>query len=927
MNKKVSVLIMKVLGGIILLIIILAICLPFLFQKQIVTKVKQSINDNLTAKVEFKDYSLSLFRSFPDFTLTLEQLTVSGTGDFDKDTLVKADDIRLSLDLLSVFGGKKYVLKKISLINPGILLKTLKNGKVNWDITKPTAISTTAEAPSAPFKLSINKVSIEDGKMIYDDASMGVLFSLAGINMNLKADINGDVTDIETHTTAKAMGFSYGGISYLKNAVLDITSGIQADIANFKFVFRDTELKLNDLGVGFSGWFAMPKDDMLMDLKFEAHKNEFKNFLSLVPAIYAKDFDKVETKGTLAFNGFVKGTYNDKKIPSFGLNLLVSDGMFHYPALPGTVKNININMRIANSNGQPDNTSIDIRKFHVEMGSNKTDVSMTIATPVSDPSVNGTIKASINLGEVKQFYPLDPVIELSGNITADVALKGRMSSIEKQKYEEFQAKGELALTGMNYKSKEFTQGLTVNSFKLLFTPQSVVMPVCDVRFGKSDLKASGTLSNFIAYALKNETLKGTFESRSNLIDLNEFMGGETTETTPKDTTSLTVIRVPGNLDFIATTSIGKLLYDNMVMSNVSGGLKVSDEKITLNNLKINMLGGSITVNGDYNSKPQNPAINFNLDVSKFDIPSCYTTFMTVKKLAPVAEKCSGNVSVKMNISTDVDKHMSPVYETMNAKGLLNAEKLEVKDFILMNKLSEALKIEKFKQMNIGSTSLEFSISKGRLDVRPYTFKMDKVSATMSGWNSLDQSISYDAVLEIPRELFGGQANAVLEGMVKKAGSQGVTVKPGSTIVVAAKMKGTFLNPVITTDIKNSVQGAITEIKQQVQEKVTEKVNQEVVKVKEDVSAKAQKMIADAEAKAQLLKDEARKTGDQLIKEADNQGKKLIDNSSNPVAKMAAKETAKKMSQTAKNKSYQLQQEANTKANKLIEDARKEAAKL
>ena len=87
MNKKVSVLIMKVLGGIILLIIILAICLPFLFQKQIVTKVKQSINDNLTAKVEFKDYSLSLFRSFPDFTLTLEQLTVSGTGDFDKESV------------------------------------------------------------------------------------------------------------------------------------------------------------------------------------------------------------------------------------------------------------------------------------------------------------------------------------------------------------------------------------------------------------------------------------------------------------------------------------------------------------------------------------------------------------------------------------------------------------------------------------------------------------------------------------------------------------------------------------------------------------------------------------------------------------------------------------------------------------------------
>jgi hypothetical protein len=385
--------------------------------------------------------------------------------------------------------------------------------------------------------------------------------------------------------------------------------------------------------------------------------------------------------------------------------------------------------------------------------------------------------------------------------------------------------------------------------------------------------------------------------------------------------------VPANLDFIASTSIGKLLYDNMSMNNITGGLKVADEKVTLNGLKINMLGGSVTVNGDYNTKPRNPSVNFNLDVSKFDIPSCYKTFVTVKKLAPVAEKCSGNVSVKMQMNTDLDEHMSPVYETFYAKGLLNAEKLEVKDFVPMNKVSEALKIDKFKQMNIGNANIEFSISKGRLEVKPYTFKVDNVSTTMSGWNSLDQQMSYDAVMEIPREIFGGQANAVLDGLVKKAGNQGLAYKPGDNVIVAAKITGTFTNPVVTTDLKKSVQGAMTEIKEQVKEKVTEKVTQEVTKVKEDVSAKAQKIISDAEVKAQQMRDEAKRAGDQMVAEAEKQGKALVDKASNPVAKLAAKESAKQLVKTAKSKSENLQQETGKKADKLIQDARVEAAKI
>lgn len=922
-NSKVLKVILKTLAALVLLVVLSALILPFVFRKQIVAKVVQTANENLTAKVAFGDFGVSLFRSFPNFSVNLEQLSVAGTGAFEGDTLIKTDELLLTIDLMSVLRGDTYIIKKIQLDKPTIVLKTLKDGKVNWDITKPAPETAPETGTSSPMKLSIRKFNVNDGNLVYDDQSMGMNTRLADIDMTVGVDINGDLYAIDADTRAGALSFVYGGIPYLSKAETEVQSRIKMDMKQFRFDFSETELKLNQLVFGLEGWFAMPGEDMQMDLKFNAAKSQFKDFLSLIPALYAKDFNSVETKGSLAFDGYVKGTYNEKVMPAFGLNLLVNNAMFKYPSLPAAVENINVDVKIANTNGNPDNTVIDIRKAHLELAKNPVDIKMRVSTPVSDPNIEGSIQGKLNLADVPKFYPLEASQKLNGKVEADLRLKGAMSSIDKKQYEKFQADGRLSIAGMTYSDTDFPQGVTINELKLLFSPQFVDMPVADMRFGKSDLKASGKLLNVLAFVLKDEKLTGTFESRSNLIDLNEFMTKETTAATPADTAPLAVIKVPANIDFTAKTSIARLLYDNMDMKNINGQLVIRDETVTLSPFKMETLGGTLGVSGSYSSKEANPAIDFDLDVKHFSIPLCYKTFGMVKKLAPVAEKCSGYVNTRLRITSSLDAAMNPVYETLNGSGMVSTESVEVKEFLPMKKVGEALKMDKFSRIAPGNVKMEIAIVKGRLEVKPFDFTIDKIKTKMSGWSALDQSIGYDAVMEIPREMFGGQANAVLDGMVKKAGSQGVNIDPGSTIVVAAKITGTHLQPVVTTDIKKSVNSAVNEIKTQ----VTEKVKEEVQKVKEDVSAKAQKLIADAEKQAQQIKDEAKKAGDALIKEAEKQGEELVKKATNPITKAAAKESSKQLVKQAKNKSDKLQQEADKKAQQVIEKARAEAGKM
>ncbi|MEI6766061.1 MAG: AsmA-like C-terminal region-containing protein [Bacteroidota bacterium] len=935
-NNKLLRKVLKGLGIALMVIIVLAIILPFVFRKQIVEAVKTEINKSVNAKVDFTDYHLTLFRNFPDFTLGLDHVTVVGVDEFAKDTLANIQSLKVTIGLFSVISGSQYNIKKISIDQPKILLKVLKGGKANWDIAKQTAADTAKAAPAAEpssFKLSLKKLTITNASIKYDDADAGMYADIKNLNHLLKGDLTADFTSLSTETTIDTIDFSYGGIQYLHKGNISLTADIDADLKNSKYTFKENELRLNNLFLGFDGWVAMPADDIDMDIKFSARKTEFKNFLSLIPAVYSKDFEKVKTGGTLALDGFAKGTYNDKSLPAFALNVLVQNAMFQYPDLPKAVTNINVDVHISNKDGKPNSTLIDIKKAHFEMAGNTADIRMSVATPVSDPAIDGTVKVKIDLAQVKQFYPLDASEQLNGKVDADVSMKGRLSSIEKEKYNEFQAKGQIGVTGMNYKSKDYPQGIMVSELKLLFSPQFVDMPACNIKMGRSDISANGRLDNLLFYIFKNDKLKGTFNSRSNVVDLNEFTGGSSSATatpaatTPQQSSAMTVIEVPANLDIVLKSSFGKIIYDKMELSNVLGIVKIQDRKVTLENLKMDLLGGNMAVSGFYSTQKTQPQVNFNLDIKGFDIPKTYKTFVTVQKLAPIMERCTGKFSTTMSFITDLDGAMSPVYNTMSGNGKLSANNVSVQGFEPLNKVAEVLKIEKFRKIGFDKTEISFSFANGKLEVKPYTFTFEKIKATASGFSSLDQSINYLVNLEIPRELFGGQANGVLNDLVGKANSKGANLTPGNTIFVDLVIGGTVTKPTVKAGVKGSAKEVLEDLKKEAEKQITDKVKEEVGKVKADVQAKIDKLLADANAKAQQIRDQAKAAGDKLVAEADAQGQDLVKKASNPIAKAAAKETAKQMLKEAKDKSQALQDEGNRNAQKVLDDAQKEADKL
>ena len=336
---------LKITGIVIGTILVIMLILPFAFKGKILEIVKKEANNMLNAKLEFADLNLSFFSHFPKASIELQQLSLTGIGDFEKDTLVSAKEIDIAVNIMSLFGDKGIEINHIILEKPQVKAVKLANGNVNWDIMKPdttTTVATDTTSSSSSFALKLKKFTIEDGRIAYTDDSSKMEFYTQKLNLKLSGDMSTESTSIDCHMITQNIDFISGAVPYLKNAEFEMDMKVLADLVNNKFTFDENKLRLNAIELNLDGWIALLENDMDMDIRLNSPKIEFKDILSLIPGIYQNNFESLTAKGALDFKAAAKGKMTGDLLPQFSFLLNVKDGMINYAGMPKAIDNINI---------------------------------------------------------------------------------------------------------------------------------------------------------------------------------------------------------------------------------------------------------------------------------------------------------------------------------------------------------------------------------------------------------------------------------------------------------------------------------------------------------------------------------------------------------------------------------------------------------
>jgi hypothetical protein len=914
-------------GTVIVVLLVALATLPFLFGDRIAARAKTEVNSALEARVDWRDAGLSLFGDFPNLTLSLDDLSIAGKKLFAGDTLAKIHRLDVVLDLGSVWrnyrGGDAIIVRSIELERPVIALKVLEDGSANWDITKKTAAA--APQASSPFKVSLRKLDIRNATISLDDRKSRLFASLVGYRQSLSGDFATDLLTIATQAHGDSVTVRFAGIPYLNRVAVDLAVDVNADMRNKNsqtFTLAKNEIRLNDLRLALTGSAITRGDNVALDLTFNTPRTDFRHILSLVPAIYMHDFQKVKTAGALTLSGQVKGDYGPKAFPSFAVKANVANGAFQYPDLPLPARDIALDLLVRNPGGDVDSTTVRLDRFHAAIGGQPIDGTLALRTPISDPDVDLRLTGKLDLADLRKTVKLASVKELTGKIDADVTVRTRMSYVDRKQYDRIAATGNLGVRDLTLKSADLPRDVAVREASLQISPQRADLRSFSAQVGSSDVQLSGYLENLLPFALRGDPLRGNATFVSQRFNLDEW----------KSDDSSTVIQVPGNIDFALQATVGELIYGKLKITNARGGLRVKDKRATLENFSMNTLGGSIGVNGFYETVDSvRPAFDTQVQVKSVDIASAFAALTTVQMLAPVAKFARGNVSTDLHLAGALGKDMMPLFNVLDGKGALNTSNLVIQGLPLLGKVADAVKLEQLRNPTLDSLRASIHIQAGRVQVNPFTVRAGKSALQVAGSHGFDQSLAYTLGLRVARADLGAAANQAIASLISRAGRTGLNLQAADTVALGIKIGGTVTSPTVQTNLAELVTAAGQSVKEAAQQAVAVKVDslkqQADSAARQKAQAQAEQMIAEAERQAAAIRADAKKLADTVRLEANTRADSLVARTTNPIAKVAAQAAADRMKKEANDRADGMTREADKRATDIVAEARKKAAQI
>lgn len=944
--------ILKIVGIVVAVILLALLIVPSLFKDKVKDVVLGCAKNMVNAELYMGDFSLGFFSNFPNATLSIEDFGVVGVEAFKGDTLANVGELNVVINLASLFKDA-YEINKIELVNASANAKVNADSLANWDImiSDTTAVvEEETDSTSSPLNLDLDVVRIKNLSVSYESIPDSMCASVDGIDLDLKGDValdlatlinidalslkikelsysdnstsnlsaklknvdvkfSGKVSDKITKVSlllgVDSTTVGMGGIPYLSKAKVSADVKLNADLENNKFTFGENNVKLNEIQANFKGFVQMVDSTTTdMDLEINTPSIDFKQILSLIPAVYENDFASIQTEGTVALNAKAKGRLMGDTLPTISAELDIANAMFKYPDLPGSITNINVIAAVSNPGGATDLTEIAVPRFDFTMMGTPFSISLGLKTPISDPDFGVTANGTLNLGNVSKVLKLKD-LDLKGVLNAALKAQGKMSYVDQEKYELFNIDGKLGLSGFVLKTKALNYDVNVNKADLNFTSQHVGLDA-DLALGESDIQLEGKLQHFIQFAMRGETITGALNVKSKKLNVNQLLGttddeassskgGESapvSETNGASSESSSVA-VPKNIDFDLNVSVDKILYDAINLDEVLASVSVKDGIADIKNLKANTMGGSLNVNGEYNTKDTlNPFIDVDLAVNEMEIGQVFTLVETAKKMAPIMSEAEGNFTMTMHLASKMDATLSPVMNSINAKGVFKTKDITIKNVKAFSALTEKTGMDLFKKPNLKNLNLSFVIKDGRLNIDPFETFISNTKLNVSGSSGLDETLDYVAKIQLPENV-----SKVVD------------------LIFDMNIGGTFSHPKITFGASS------------IKEQLTEKVSEVVDKAKEKAIAFAkeqkEKSVANAQAQKEKLVTSAQETADKMVEKAKEQRDNSVAKAKNALAKAAAEKAGDAMVKKAQQDADKMVKNAEDTGNKLISTAEKQ----
>ncbi len=387
-------------------LLFIMVAIPFIFSGKIVSQAGTIINSSIRGEVKYTDPKISFFSRFPVLTLTVKDFSLSGVPGFEKDTLIKGEELSFGVDLFSVFGNN-IVIDRIfgNGVELNIVMKS--DGKANFDLipeNTPEKADTSGVAQTG--KLSVRKISFKNSRLTLFEESMNLKADAIKFDMDGTLSVKDGTYVINSILNSESLTVGYDGVDYIDKKSLNSNIVLKIENEMTKFSFDGSRLKLGYLESSLGGVLEFNKKGYNVDLNLNSSKSNFKDIVSTIPPGILSVGNDTELNGTASFEVNIKDSDSLAVQKGIFVSMSVNDGYVKAAAAPFPLSGLNLKGEFTMPSFSLSAATLSLNNISFTLNDKKSSANLNIKG-FEKPEIKSEFNGELNLNLLTQALGLE----------------------------------------------------------------------------------------------------------------------------------------------------------------------------------------------------------------------------------------------------------------------------------------------------------------------------------------------------------------------------------------------------------------------------------------------------------------------------------------------------------------------------------------
>ena len=709
----------------------------------------EELNEYLTAPVDVEDIELSIFHNFPFASIEFKKVFIPDafTEIQSNDTLFYADRVFFNFNVWDIYSGD-YKIKRVSIHDGTLQMKTTAEGNVNYDIIKETPDSLKT---NDNFNFFLELVEIENVAYVYSNLSTGQFYDLQLEDALFQGEFSNAEYELNSTTELRIDRLKSNSFNLVTNKAAQLDLSLAINNVAKSYEFKKGELQIEKMMFNISGFI----DSLKMDLSITGDEIKIEELANSLVEESMQDVKKYEGEGMVDFEARILGLVSNRRMPSITAHFSVSEASLREPESDLKVEDINFSGSYQNE--QMDRIEeLNFDKFELKLLQSY----FTGSAKVSDfekPLVQLKTEGDLNLARLQQFFKFGNVQQLSGTILFNLVGEIQFFDPEynKDKFKVSASNGVFGLKNVVYKALDSDIFYKNISGDIILKDKDAAAKNLKIETAKSDFLIDGAMLNFIPFIEGSGSLGLIASLDAKKISMDEFLG----EPNKEKSGPLSMFILPDNLNLNLDVNIDELVWENHVFTKITGKSLMAGRKVSLQQLNFDMTGGHVKGSLSLN----NMLTDGNLVEGEFlfngiDVKKLFAEWDDFDQESITSSHISGKSNGTIEFLLGFNPYFSIIEDKIFADCNIMLQNGELNELETMKSITAYMRsnkglkillnkhIDKFEQklLHLKFSDIENTITiKDRKVLIPkMTIKTSAMDVELHGWHDFDNQIEY-----------------------------------------------------------------------------------------------------------------------------------------------------------------------------------------